>query len=82
MLPQLSPLLLATLASAVVIPNLAPNNTEALDKGWIPALYAQPQSFPNCGIAGVSCGKSNGFWYCAPHGATCCVSEYSMLFTG
>lgn len=43
--------------------------------GWIPALYARRQTFPNCGIAGVNCGKSGKFWFCAPHKASCCKSE-------
>lgn len=68
---------LAALAVAAPHPEPEPTLEERNNFGWIPALYARRQLHGNCGIAGVSCGKSGKFWFCAPFKATCCKSEWS-----
>lgn len=66
---------LAALAMAAPNPNPEPEDSTLEERnnwGWIPALYARRQLHPNCGIAGVGCGKSGKFWFCAPFKAECC----------
>lgn len=70
---------LAALAAAAPSPAEEENSLEARNNwGWIPALYARAQTWPNCGIAGVNCGKSGKYWFCAPHRASCCKSELQI----
>ncbi|EKD05249.1 hypothetical protein A1Q2_00479 [Trichosporon asahii var. asahii CBS 8904] len=69
---------LAALAVAAPNPNPEPEETTLEERnnwGWIPAIYARRQLHPNCGIAGVNCGKSGPFWFCAPFRAECCKAS-------